>query len=231
MRLAASADADERALTAHERWVSLLEVLLGAFIVIGHNVFRILPNEVPILLVLLFISLRLRDGRWTVAGLQRPKSWPKTVAIAVVAAAVLQIGSELVIQPLGSYFWHRPEHASSVLTTSALSWKVALRNLAIVWSFAAFGEELSYRGYLLTRAADLGGRSEIAYATAMVYVAFLFGLGHFYKGPAGVLDSTYSGLVLGSVYLLTGRNLWASILTHGTSDTFAVLVVVMGWAT
>jgi hypothetical protein len=145
MRHAASAYADERALTARERWVSLLEVLLGAFIVIGHNVFRILPNEVPILLVLLFISLRLRDGRWTVAGLQRPKSWPKTVVIAVGAAAVLQIGSELVIQPLGSYLWNRPEHASSVLTTSALSWKLALRNLAIVWSFAAFGEELSYR--------------------------------------------------------------------------------------
>jgi membrane protease YdiL (CAAX protease family) len=231
MRHAASAYADERALTARERWVSLLEVLLGGFIVIGHNVFRILPNEVPILLVLLFISLRLRDGRWTVAGLQRPRSWPKTVAIAVVAAAVLQIGSELVIQPLGSYLWHRPEHASSVLTTSALSWKLALRNLAIVWSFAAFGEELSYRGYLLTRASDLGGRSKIAYATAMVYVALLFGFGHFYKGPAGVLDSTYSGLVLGSVYLLTGRNLWASILTHGISDTFAVLVVFMGWAT
>ena len=106
-----------------------------------------------------------------------------------------------------------------------------MRNLAIVWSFAAFGEELSYRGYLLTRAADLGGRSRIAYATAMVYVALLFGFGHFYKGPAGVLDSTYSGLVLGSVYLLTGRNLWASILTHGISDTFAVLVVFMGWAT
>jgi Type II CAAX prenyl endopeptidase Rce1-like len=81
------------------------------------------------------------------------------------------------------------------------------------------------------RAEDLGGRSKIAYATAMAYVALLFGFGHFYKGPAGVLDSTYSGLVLGSVYLLTGRNLWASILTHGISDTFAVLVVFMGWAT
>jgi uncharacterized protein len=65
----------------------------------------------------------------------------------------------------------------------------------------------------------------------MLYVAALFGFGHFYKGPAGVIDSTYSGLVLGSVYLLTGRNLWASILAHGMTDTVAILVVFMGWAT
>jgi len=231
MRHAAAAYAGERALTPGERWGSLLEVLLGAFIVIGHNVFRILPNEVPILFVLLFISLRLRDGRWTVPGLERPRSWPKTLAIAVIAAAILQIGSELVMQPVGSHLWHHPEQASSVLTTSALSWRSAMRNLAIVWSFGAFGEELSYRSYLLTRAADLGDRSKIAYGAAMLYVAVLFGFGHFYKGPAGILDSTYSGLVLGSVYLLTGRNLWASILTHGISDTFAVLIVFRGWAT
>jgi membrane protease YdiL (CAAX protease family) len=59
----------------------------------------------------------------------------------------------------------------------------------------------------------------------MTYVAILFGFGHFYKGPAGVMDSSYSGLVLGG-----GRNLWAPILAHGISDTFAIVVLFMGWA-
>ena len=218
-------------LTPGQRWVSLFEAALGAFIVIGHNVFGILPNEVPILFVLFWISLRLRDGGWSVAGLKRPESWLKTVIMAVVAAAVLQLGSELVIQPLASHFWQGGEQVSSLLKTPAFDWKLALRNLAIVWVFAGFGEEVSYRGYLLTRAADLGNRSKVAYVAAMLYVAVLFGFGHYYKGPAGIVDSTYSGLVLGSVYLLSGRNLWAAILAHGISDTFAVLVVFMGWAT
>ena len=34
------------------RPLSALEVAVGAAVVIGHNVFRILPNEVPILFVL-----------------------------------------------------------------------------------------------------------------------------------------------------------------------------------
>ena len=76
----------------------------------------------------------------------------------------------------------------------------------------------------------LRGGSQLAYILAMLYVAVLFGFGHCYKGPAGVLDSMYSGLVLGGAYLLTGRNLWAPILAHGISDTLAILVVYMGWA-
>ena len=217
-------------LTSSQRWLSLLEVVLGAFIVIGHNVFHALPNEVPILFVLFWVSLRVRDGGWSVAGLNWPKSWVKTGLMAIGAAALL-LGSQFVIQPLASHIWHRPEQVSSLLKVPAHDWKFAMRNLAIVWVFAGFGEEVGYRGYLLTRAADLGNRSRSAYVMAMLYVAMLFGFGHFYKGPEGIMDSTYSGLVLGGVYLLSGRNLWTVIFAHGITDTIAVLVVLMGWAT
>jgi len=64
----------------------------------------------------------------------------------------------------------------------------------------------------------------------MIIVSLLFGFGHYYKGPAGVLDSTYSGFVLGAFFLLSGRNLWTPILAHGITDTFAVFAVFMGWA-
>jgi len=212
------------------RLLSLVEFLIGGFIVIGHNVLHILPNEVPILFVLGWISLHLRDGGWKAAGLTRPHSRWKTVALAVGAAAVLQLGSEVVVGPLGHRLWPAPQHVSKIIGSSPLGLKQALTTLIIIWTFAAFGEELSYRGYLVTRAADILGRSAPAYLIAMLLVAVLFGFGHYYKGPAGVLDSTYSGLVLGCAYLLSGRNLWAPILAHGISDTFALVVVFMGWA-
>lgn len=218
------------ALTPRQRWISLAELALGTFIVIGHNVFRLVPNEVPILFVLFWVSFRIREGGWSVPGLTRPKSWGKTVLLAVAAAAVLQLGGTFVVEPLAARVWPEPEHMSSLLKAPAFNWKLALRSLGIVWVFAGFGEELGYRGYLLTRAADLGNRSRLSYAAAVLYVAVLFGFGHFYKGPAGVVDSAYSGLVLGAVYLLSGRNLWTAILTHGLSDTVAVFAIFMGWA-
>ena len=221
----------ERFLSPRFRTLSLVEFALGAFIIIAHNVLQILPNEVPILFIFGWISLRLRDGGWQAAGLTRPHSWWKTAALAVGAAAVLQLGSELLIGPLASRVWPGPQHISHVIEPAALGWRQALTTLLIIWSFAAFGEELSYRGYLLTRAASIFGRSNAAYFFSMFLVAVLFGFGHYYKGPAGVLDSTYSGLVLGGAFLLSGRNLWTAILAHGISDTFALFVVFMGWAT
>ena len=220
----------EPSLSSRARILSLVEFVLGGFIVIGHNVLHILPNEVPILFVLGWISLRVRDGGWKAAGLTRPNSWWKTAVLAVGAAAVLQLGSELVVGPLASGIWPGPQHVSHALESAALGWRQALTSLLIIWTFAAFGEELSYRGYLLTRAADIFGRSRAAYVMAVILVTILFGFAHYYKGPAGVLDSTYSALVLGCAYLFSGRNLWTPILAHGISDTFAVLVLFMGWA-
>ena len=126
--------------------------------------------------------------------------------------------------------WPEPEHVSNVIESGASGWRQALAGLLIVWTFASFGEELSYRGYLLTRAADAFGRSSLAYWAAMIVVSLLFGFGHYYKGPSGVLDSTYSGFVLGGIFLLSGRNLWTPILAHGIADTVAVFAVFMGWA-
>lgn len=212
---------------SQSRWLSAAELLLGAFIVIGYNVYHILPNEVPILFVLGMISLRLRDGGWAAMGLRRPPSWRRIVLIALAAAAVRIVLPELLIDPLTSLFWppaSAPEGTESI--TGNLG--VALQWLGLVWTWAAFGEEIGYRGYLLTRAADLGNRSPAAYWLGVLFVAVLFGIGHWYKGPAGAIDSGVAGLILGAAYMVAGRNLWAAILAHGFIDTFGVVVLFLG---
>jgi hypothetical protein len=70
------------------RALSAVEFSFGAFIVIGHNVFHIVPNEVMLLSVLGFISIRLRDGNWSAMGLKRPALWRRILLIALVAAAL-----------------------------------------------------------------------------------------------------------------------------------------------
>ena len=37
-------------LSPTQRWLSLAELVAGAAIVIGHNVYHVIPNEVPIFL-------------------------------------------------------------------------------------------------------------------------------------------------------------------------------------
>jgi CAAX protease family protein len=42
------------------------------------------------------------------------------------------------------------------------------------------------------------------------------------------VDSAVAGLILGAAYLLSGRNLWTSILAHGFIDTVGVIVAFLG---
>mgnify|MGYP001256871432 CR=1 FL=1 len=210
------------------RTLSTVEFLIGAAIVIGHNVYHVVPNEVPILFVLGLISARLRNGGWSALGLKRPASWTRIVQIALAAAALRILLGEFVIDPLTSHFWP-PAIAPEGMDEITGNIQVAFLTLLLVWTFAAFGEEIAYRGYLLTRGAEAGGGSPAAYWCAMVVVSILFGYGHYYKGPSGIIDSGIAGLILGAAFLLAGRNLWASILAHGFIDTYAVFVVYMGW--
>ncbi len=215
-------------LTPAQRWFCLAELGLGSAIVIGYNVYHVIPNEVPILFVLGLISVRLRDGSWTAMGLSWPASWRRTVLFALGAAALRILLGGLVIDPLTAHFWP-PAVAPSGTDQIAGHWMVALRWLLLVWTFAAFGEEIGYRGYLLNRAADAGGRSTAAYWAGIVVVSVLFGYGHFYKGPAGIVDSGMAGLILGAAYVVSKRNLWVCILAHGFIDTFGLVCAFFGW--
>jgi hypothetical protein len=68
---------------SESRWLSAAEFALGALIVVGHNVYHAVPNEVPILFVLGLLSFRLREGSWAAMGLARPTSWVRTVVLAL----------------------------------------------------------------------------------------------------------------------------------------------------
>ena len=117
-------------LTPGQRWFSFAELALGTFLVIGHNVYHIVPNEVPFLFVLFWISLKLRDGGWKVAGLRRPDSWKWTIVWALAAAALRISLGELVVSPLTARFFPS-QHTSGVVSRAAGSWKAALLSLLI----------------------------------------------------------------------------------------------------
>ena len=215
---------------APTRLLSAIEFMVAAAVVLGHNVWRVVPNEVLILTVLAIVSMRLRSRGWDWSnlGFRRPASWRVIVGVALAAAALRIVLSDFVIEPLTATIWPAPElpEGADEITGNPL---MALMTLGLVWSFAAFGEEISYRGYLLNRGGDALGGSALAFWVAAVATAVLFGYGHFYKGPAGVVDSGVAGLILAAAYLMTGRNLWTPVLAHGFIDTFGVVALYFDW--
>ncbi len=161
-------------------------------------------------------------------GLGLPKSWVTTALIAIAAAVVQQAVGQFVVDPLTHPFMH---YAAGANPMEAMHGRAgALRWLGIIWTYAAFGEEIGYRGYLLNRVAGLGGRSRAALCFGLLWSSAMFGCAHWYQGPAGVVSSAVSGLVFGAAYLLAGKNLWVAIGAHGFSDTLALLATYFGLA-
>ena len=212
-----------------QRGLSTCEFLLGAGIVVGHNVFHVLPNEVPIVFLLGLVSVRLRNRGWSPIGLKRPSSWTRILWIALAAAALRILLGNYVIEPMGAHFWP-PIKAPAEASQIAGNIKTAFLALLFVWVFAGFGEEFVYRGYLTLRGAEAGGGSTAGYWVAIVLVSVLFGYGHYYKGPTGIIDSGVAGLILATAYMISGRNLWTCILAHGFIDTVGVVFAFFGWA-
>src|SRR4029450_3501962 len=144
------------------RALSAAESCFGALIVSGHNVFHIVPNEVIVLSVLGLISIRLRDGTWSAMGLKRPGAWQRIFLVALIAAALRILLGQFLIDPVTGFFWPKPTPPALANEITG-NIKNALVALLLVWTFAAFGEDSAYRGYILTRAADIGRRSAAAY--------------------------------------------------------------------
>lgn len=211
-----------------QRLWAAAELLLAGALVVGANVFDVVPvSETPWLVLIGWLSLRLRGLNWKALGLRRPGNWMTTVAAALAAGIALQLISEFVTEPIIERLTGRTADLSSFRSLVG-NLPATLFMLALVWTLAAFGEELAYRGYVLERAATLGNRSPAAYAVAVVVVGLLFGLGHYYQGVAGVINSTFSGLFFGALYLAAGRNLWLPILAHGFSDTIGLALIYFG---
>lgn len=216
----------EGAPTRERAWAAV-ELLLAGALVVGANVFDVVPvSETPWLVAIGWLSLRRRRLGWRSVGLRTPPSWTATLAWALLAAVALQLLSEFVTEPIVESITGERADLSDFRGLIG-NLPAALGMLVLVWTLAAFGEEMAYRGYVLERAAALGRHTPTAYATAMVAVSLLFGLGHYYQGVAGMIGSAFDGLLFGALYLATRRNLWLPILTHGLSDTIGLALIYL----
>jgi membrane protease YdiL (CAAX protease family) len=102
-------------------------------------------------------------------------------------------------------------------------------NVLINAALFSFFEELTHRGYLLTRMEKLGGRGP-----AILFSSLFFALIHFdWWGPAGfdvLLISLFTfnlflgGVVLSLSYYWSGRKLWVPIAFHFMWNVFAYII-------
>ena len=209
------------------KWLAVAELVVVILIFVADARHLIPVSKTPVLLVLGWISLRVRKLGWPQVGLTRYRNWKLTLGLGVAAGLVMEAFELFVSQPLLVRWLHKqPDLETFRALNGNLKW--TLIALVGAWTLAAFGEEMVYRGYLMNRVADLFNRTRSAWIISLIAVHVGFGLAHAYQGVTGVIDEGLMGLLLGLIYLRTGRNLSVPIIAHGVSDSIDLVLIFLG---
>ena len=216
--------------TAEERgpwWLLAAECLVIA-IVFGLDATHHVPvSKTPWLLLLGWVSLRLRGARWRDVGLRRGPGPRRLLYLGVMGGIALETFQLTITQPLVVRALGAPPDLHPFASLAGDLPRAALLML-FVWTLAAFGEELVWRGYLFNRLVGLLRHSPAPYSIALVLGSALFGIAHFHQGLPGVVVESVGGLILGAAYLGCDRNLAIPIAVHGVVDTIDVVLGYLG---
>jgi membrane protease YdiL (CAAX protease family) len=182
-----------------------------------------------IILSVVLIVIASRRGETSLAqmGLVSPDNWLLTVLLGLVIGSGLGLLSLMLIGPLIETFTKQP-HDVKVVEGVRGNGKALLSWIVLVWGVAAFGEELIYRGFLMSQIAKLLGTGSLALVLNVLITSIIFGLSHAYQGRSGPWSTGIMGACLGILYVLSGFNLWLPILVHGMIDTVELIVISRG---
>jgi membrane protease YdiL (CAAX protease family) len=209
------------------KWLAVGELIVVGLIFVADFRHLIPFSKTPFLLLFGWISLWARKIGWRRIGLIRYRSWKLTLGWGVAAGLLLEGFQLFVSQPiLVKVLGKQPDLEDFRPLIGNL--KLTLIFLALTWTLGAFGEEMVYRGYLMNRVADLFNRTRRAWIISLIAVHFAFGLAHAYQGVTGIIDEGLSGLLLGMIYLRTGRNLSVPIIAHGIGDSIDFVLIFLG---
>ncbi len=200
--------------------------LAAAFLIVS-GIRRKPGLGIALTVILIVIAARLGETSLAQMGLVQPDNWLTTVLLGVFLGSGLSLLSIILIGPLIERITRQP-HDVSVVAGVRGNWKALLSWLILVWGVAAFGEELLYRGFLMSQIIKLLGTSLLALLLNVLITSIVFGLSHSYQGRSGPWSTGIIGACLGVIYVLSGFNLWLPILAHGMIDTVELVVISLG---
>lgn len=183
-------------------------------------------SKTPFLVLMAWISIRLRGLRWRDLGLHLAPNSGKLAMIGAAAGVVFWGFEYFIENPVLHLITGRyPDLSDFKDVVGNLELLLVLLAANIV--LAGVGEELVWRGYVLGRVAEAIG-TRWNWAIALVTVNIAFGLAHSYQGEAGMTQAAVQGVLLGVLYIKTGKNLIAPIFAHTIANTCDFLLLFGG---
>lgn len=213
---------------------NLLEIGTFAAIVVADGVVGLPITQTLYLLPLIVLAMRLRRESPQAIGLALPRPGGRALSalgVGVAAGLAMELFAIFVTTPaLARLFEAEPDVSDLAGIRGNVPQLVFF--LVLSWGIAAFGEEIAFRGFLMNRLARVfssqDGESRGAWVASLVVASAFFGWGHTEQGVSGWIQEGLNGLFLGILFLRTNKNLTASIVAHGVSNTLAFVLIYFG---
>ncbi|MBS2027366.1 MAG: CPBP family intramembrane metalloprotease [Deltaproteobacteria bacterium] len=199
-----------------------LALAIPVYIYLPDLLFR--GSGLLVLGAVVLLHARFVDGTIEPVGFTRPAVLGRSLRRGFVAALALYALMKFLVNPVLHHLTHQ---AADLSRLDALRGNVpaVLQFLLEVWTTAAVGEEVLFRGFAIRQVTAALGDSVPARALAVIVSSVLFGLAHAYQGLTGVLSTGLTGMLLALLFLSGRRSLWTNIFAHGFVDTVSILVI------
>ena len=173
---------------------------------------------------IVFLILKGSKYDWARFGIGQ-KITGKTVIKSIVLATIIFAVFTFLIDPL-LINWLGEYDLSSIddIRGDLLGYIILM---LIVWIFAAFGEEILFRGYYMKALAELFGNNKTAWVFSAFITSLYFGISHAYQGLIGVVSVFLWSFVISLIFSKNKNNLLLLVLIHGIYDTIGVTLIYL----
>lgn len=157
---------------------------------------------------------------WREVGYVRPTSWLRTIALGISFGCLFKLLMKAAVMPLLGAPAINPAFHYLAGNRGALP-----EMIFTVIAGAGWGEETVFRGFAFERLGKLFGTTAIAKAAIVLLTSIWFGLLHYpVQGLAGAEQAAIVGIVLGTIFAITGR-LFSLMIAHAAFDLTALAII------
>jgi membrane protease YdiL (CAAX protease family) len=213
--------------------MSIKEILIN---VITICVIFILPHTglIPVfgysILILFFVWLVLKYSKETFSdiGFNFKQFKLKSILIGSIIAVVTLSFMQLVFFPiLENFVTFKETDVELYDFIRENQWQYFFM-IIMGWLIGGLYEEIVFHGFIFSRLEKMiPGK----YATAIAFTgtAIIFGAYHYQLGADGLINALIVGAIYLALFLFYKRNLWYSIICHGTYNTIVITMIYHGY--
>jgi membrane protease YdiL (CAAX protease family) len=216
---------------SHLLWENKLS--LGVIITILLLCIMTLPS-IGVLLAALFVLIALfigkKHGSFKSIGFLKQENWWYTIIRGLFFGVFIQLAFSIIFDPLIEKLTGTSIDLSNFDTMRG-NLPLFFIWLAIGIGFGGFLEEITFRGYLITRLKLIIGDSPLSLFIILLLTSVSFGIAHLYQGWSGVISTGCFAFIFGVIFIQSKYNLWLPIFTHAFANVVGLGLIYSNYDT